>query len=64
MSERPTKEQPMPTISLKHHQRILFEIRTKAAAINLDLGAYQDPVGTAEELDALVEWIDNLGAKA
>jgi hypothetical protein len=41
MDAKPTKEEPTPTISLKHHQRILFEIRTKVAAINLDLGAYK-----------------------
>lgn len=47
-------------ITLEQHRRILFEIRTKVAAVNLDLGCYQDPDHTGEELDAVCEWIDQL----
>lgn len=61
MSEQLPSEE---TISLKAHRRILFEIRTKIAAINLDLGAYQDPDRTADEIDSLVDWIDTMGPKA
>lgn len=62
MTEQRSPEES--TISLKAHQRILFEIRMKVAAANLDLGALSDIEATGEELDAIVEWIDSLGAKA
>lgn len=59
MSDDRSKEQ---SITLKQHQRILYEIRCKVAVASMNIGNYQNPDAAGDELDSIVEWLDKMGA--
>ncbi len=46
------------TITLEQHRRLLYEIRCKIAVAAMQED--QDPADICSDLDAIVEWIDEL----
>lgn len=54
MSEHPTKE----TITLEQHRKILYEIRARVGAVSLYQEHEYEQI--AADLDAIVEWIDEM----